>query len=64
MKGLPALTDFCHSSFQDRVIRQASLADLLVNSRKVLIHDPSAADIQMAYFGISHLSFRKAYCQP
>ena len=63
MKGLALLTDSFHRFFQHRILRQVSLADLLIDSCKVLIHDPAAADIQVTHFRIPHLSFREADCQ-
>ena len=49
---------------QHRITRQFSLRDRLINSSQVLINDSAGAEIQMAHFGIAHLSFRQTDIQP
>src|SRR6266404_9113652 len=43
-----------------RVPLQLARGDGLVNSRQILIHDPPGAEIEMAYFGVAHLTIGQA----
>src|SRR4051794_14840681 len=45
---------------RDRIPIEFAFRDRLVDSGEVLINDSTGAEIQMAHFGISHLSARQS----
>src|SRR5450631_2444422 len=47
------------SFLQDAIVRKFAGSNRFVDPRQVLINDSASAQIEMAYFRVSHLSFRQ-----
>ena len=54
----------CKGILGNLVARKFSSRDRLVNSRQVLVDNPTRAKIQMSDFGVSHLSFGQSDILP
>ena len=48
---------------QRNIVKEHAIFNGLGDFGQFLIYDSSGTDIQMAYFGVAHLAFRKTDCQ-
>ncbi len=60
MQGV-AFFGIFHHSFDLLVFQHLVLTANFIDLHQVLIYNPSCADIQVPYFGVSHLAVRKAH---
>jgi len=59
----PASTGSGHSQGiqNDRILAEIAFVDVLVNKRKVLLHDPARAENHVAHLGVAHLAVGKPH---
>src|SRR2546423_4004198 len=57
METMPARFGECF--LRNLVSREFPFRDRFVDAGQVLINDPTGAEIEMAHFGVTHLSFRQ-----